>query len=103
MAATLVKPPNSTYTFASQPKAVQQLQGQRQKFRQAPIDSQYVSIDLFHWNSHKIYFRDESNIYGNIMYDRRVIRGNTYALHTLPAVSDFFLIIGEENSSLIYV
>ena len=23
--------------------------------------------------------------YGNIMYDRRVIRGNTYALHTLPA------------------
>ncbi|CAF0937870.1 unnamed protein product [Adineta ricciae] len=68
MAATLVKPPNSTYTFASQPKAVQQLQGQRQKFRQAPVDSQ-----------------DESNIYGNIMYDRRVIRGNTYALHTLPA------------------
>lgn len=25
--------------------------------------------------------------YGNIMYDRRVVRGNTYALHTLPAVS----------------
>lgn len=27
------------------------------------------------------------------MYDRRVIRGNTYALHTLPAVSylDLFL------------
>lgn len=23
------------------------------------------------------------------MYDRRVIRGNTYALHTLPAVSGF--------------
>ena len=25
--------------------------------------------------------------YGNIMYDRRVVRGNTYAQHTLPAVS----------------
>ena len=25
--------------------------------------------------------------YGNIMYDRRVIRGNTYALNTIPAVS----------------
>lgn len=24
--------------------------------------------------------------YGNIMYDRRIVRGNTYALHTLPAV-----------------
>ena len=24
--------------------------------------------------------------YGNIMYDRRIVRGNTYAQHTLPAV-----------------
>ena len=32
-------------------------------------------------------FRDDPNAFGNIMYDRRVIRGNTYALHTLPAVS----------------
>jgi hypothetical protein len=38
MAATLVKPPNSTYTFSSQPKAVQQEQGQRQKFRQLPLN-----------------------------------------------------------------
>ena len=30
--------------------------------------------------------RDHS-VYGNIMYDRRIVRGNTYALHTLPAVS----------------
>jgi hypothetical protein len=28
----------------------------------------------------------DSQRFGNIMYDRRVIRGNTYALHTLPAV-----------------
>ncbi|CAF3202483.1 unnamed protein product [Rotaria socialis] len=67
MAATLVKPPNSTYTFSSQPKAVQQ-QGQRQKFRQ-PVTNP----------------PDDSNTFGNLMYDRRVIRGNTYALHTLPA------------------
>ncbi|CAF0765178.1 unnamed protein product [Adineta steineri] len=67
MAAMSVKPPNSTYTFASQPKAVQQ-QGQRQKFRQAPVEPQ-----------------DENSLYANLMYDRRVIRGNTYALHTLPA------------------
>ena len=39
MAATLFKPPNSTYTFSSQPKAVQQLQqGQREKFRQPAIN-----------------------------------------------------------------
>lgn len=68
MAATLVKPPNSTYTFSSQPKAVQQQQGQRQKFRQ-PIVNQV----------------DDGTSFGNLMYDRRVIRGNTYALHTLPA------------------
>ncbi|CAF3382395.1 unnamed protein product [Rotaria sp. Silwood1] len=68
MAATLVKPPNSTYTFSSQPKAVQQQQGQRQKFRQPLVNPS-----------------DETNVYGNLMYDRRVIRGNTYALHTLPA------------------
>ncbi|CAF3025840.1 unnamed protein product [Rotaria sp. Silwood2] len=67
MAATLVKPPNSTYTFSSQPKAVQQ-QGQREKFRQSVVNPP-----------------DESTTVGNLMYDRRVIRGNTYALHTLPA------------------
>ncbi|CAF3582789.1 unnamed protein product [Rotaria sordida] len=67
MAATLVKPPNSTYTFSSQPKAVQQ-QGQRQKFRQPVVNPP-----------------EESSTFGNLMYDRRVIRGNTYALHTLPA------------------
>lgn len=32
------------------------------------------------------------------MYDRRVIRGNTYALHTLPAVNNF----GCKNLLLFY-
>ena len=30
--------------------------------------------------------QEQASNYGNIMYDRRVIRGNTYALNTLPAV-----------------
>ncbi|CAF1011303.1 unnamed protein product [Didymodactylos carnosus] len=64
MATTIVKPPNSTYTFSSQPKAVQQ----RKKYREPTIGLQ-----------------DEMGNFGNIMYDRRIIRGNTYALHTLPA------------------
>lgn len=54
-----------TYTFASQPRAVPQ----RKKYRD-PVGG------------------DDSQgppQYGNIMYDRRIVRGNTYAQHTLPA------------------
>lgn len=36
---------------------------------------------VFHWPC-----RTHSN-YGNIMYDRRVVRGNTYAQHIIPTVS----------------
>lgn len=36
-----------------------------------------------------VYLRNESpSPYGNIMYDRRIVRGNTYAQRTLPAVSN---------------
>jgi len=49
-----------TYSFSSQPRAVPQ----RKKYR-----NQEPQIDQ----------------YGNIMYDRRIVRGNTYAQHTLPA------------------
>lgn len=55
-----------TYTFASQPRAVPQ----RKKYRDpvgGAADAQGPSQ------------------YGNIMYDRRIVRGNTYAQHTLPA------------------
>lgn len=32
-------------------------------------------------------YRNEGPVpYGNIMYDKRIVRGNTYAQHTLPAV-----------------
>jgi len=48
---------SGTYTYSSQPRAVPQAKK----------------------------YRDQS--YGNIMYDRRIVRGNTYALHTLPASS----------------
>jgi len=39
--------------------------------------------------------------FGNLMYDRRVIRGNTYALHTLPAV--IFLAFNKEELFCIIV
>ncbi|XP_066274080.1 radial spoke head protein 3 homolog B-like isoform X2 [Branchiostoma lanceolatum] len=52
-----------TYTFSSRPRAVQQ----RKKYRDAGQG------------------QDATSLYGNIMYDRRIVRGNTYAQHTLPA------------------
>ncbi|KAE8602277.1 hypothetical protein XENTR_v10013934 [Xenopus tropicalis] len=54
---------SGTYTFSSQPRVVQN----RRKYRgvQPTVN-------------------EESFTYGNIMYDRRVVRGNTYAQHTLP-------------------
>ncbi|KAI8488181.1 Radial spoke head protein 3 [Branchiostoma belcheri] len=52
-----------TYTFSSRPRAVQQ----RKKYRDAGQG------------------QDSTALYGNIMYDRRIVRGNTYAQHTLPA------------------
>lgn len=57
---------SGSYTFASQPRAVQQ----RKKYKES-------------WNT--ITDQEQLSQYGNIMYDRRVIRGNTYALNTLPA------------------
>jgi hypothetical protein len=54
-----------TYTFASQPRAL----NQRKKYRDLPNVSETPSHP----------------VYGNIMYDRRVIRGSTYAQRTLPA------------------
>lgn len=57
---------SGSYTFASQPRAVQQ----RKKYKES-------------WNT--ITDQEQISQYGNIMYDRRVIRGNTYALNTLPA------------------
>lgn len=33
------------------------------------------------------------------MYDKRIVRGNTYALHTLPAVSD---VLGNSDRGVIY-
>lgn len=60
------RPDQGTYTFASQPRAVQQRKKYRDPVQQTETD-------------------DGSGTYGNIMYDRRIVRGNTYAQHTLPA------------------
>ncbi|XP_067946043.1 radial spoke head protein 3 homolog [Watersipora subatra] len=62
-------PGEGTYTYSSQPRAAPQ----RKKFRndtdQAPIDPNGPAP------------------FGNIMWDKRVVRGNTYAQHTLPAAA----------------
>ncbi|KAM9316006.1 radial spoke head protein 3 homolog [Gastrophryne carolinensis] len=54
---------SGTYTFSSHPRVVQN----RRKYRtiEPPMT-------------------EEAYPYGNIMYDRRVVRGNTYAQHVLP-------------------
>lgn len=57
---------SQTYTFSSRPRAVQQ----RKKYR----DPEEQNIQ-------------EQVMYGNIMYDRRIVRGNTYAQNVLPATS----------------
>ena len=58
-----------TYTFSSQPRSTA-----------AGSQTKKISAVLSDPN-----LKQQS--YGNIMYDRRVIRGNTYALHTLPAAA----------------
>ncbi|KAI6657647.1 Radial spoke 3 protein [Oopsacas minuta] len=70
MAAVATSGPSrgaETYTFSSQPRSTA-AGSQTKKLAALPSDSNL-----------------KQQGYGNIMYDRRVIRGNTYALHTLPA------------------
>lgn len=68
--ATTLKAQNETqsgvYTFSSRPRAVPN----RTKYR--------TSVALIN---------EEESSYGNIMYDRRVVRGNTYAQQILPVTS----------------
>jgi len=54
-----------TYQFNSQPRAANNAPGGQGPYRD-PAER-------------------KTTHYGNIMYDRRVVRGNTYAQHTLPA------------------
>lgn len=60
------KEPTNTYTFSSQPRAVHQ----RKKYRYEQDQNE-----------------EAESFFGNIMYDRRIVRGNTYAQHTLPATA----------------
>uniref|UniRef100_A0ABI7YBF3 Radial spoke head 3 n=1 Tax=Felis catus TaxID=9685 RepID=A0ABI7YBF3_FELCA len=60
-----------TYTYTSRPRA---LPCQRRRYR-----------------DHLMQLAEEPVHHGNIMYDRRVVRGNTYALHTGPLLFDFDL------------
>lgn len=63
---TVLPQKSGTYTFSSQPRTVPQ----RKKYRD-PLAQQ----------------NQAPAPYGNIMYDRRIVRGNTYAQHTLPATA----------------
>lgn len=66
-AAPQLPPTKDTYTFASQPRTV----NQRKKYKsQQPIPSENDQV--------------VSHV-GNLMWDRRIVRGNTYAQHILPA------------------
>uniref|UniRef100_UPI0037E89CEF radial spoke head protein 3 homolog n=1 Tax=Semicossyphus pulcher TaxID=241346 RepID=UPI0037E89CEF len=55
---------NGSYTFSSRPRPVEN----RSKYREPPSEQTQIS-------------------YGNIMYDRRVVRGNTYAQHIIPTTA----------------
>ncbi|XP_054827954.1 radial spoke head protein 3 homolog [Eublepharis macularius] len=57
--------PTRAYTYSSRPRAV-------------PIRKQYRGSQEANDQD------DGPTRYGNLMYDRRVVRGNTYALHVLP-------------------
>jgi hypothetical protein len=68
MASMVARPPPAdTYQFTSQPRAVKNGGGAANLYR----DPQDRTMSQ----------------YGNIMYDRRIVRGNTYAQHTLPATA----------------
>ncbi|XP_056436958.1 radial spoke head protein 3 homolog [Gadus chalcogrammus] len=54
---------NGTYTFSSRPRPAQN----RSKYRENPAET-----------------NERHTNYGNIMYDRRVVRGNTYAQQIIP-------------------
>ncbi|XP_029281379.1 radial spoke head protein 3 homolog [Cottoperca gobio] len=55
---------NGSYTFSSRPRPVEN----RSKYREPPSEQTHSN-------------------YGNIMYDRRVVRGNTYAQHIIPTAA----------------
>jgi len=77
MVALMTQPGNEgrgAYTFSSRPRAVR---GNSKKYRGED---------------------DQPTIYGNIMYDRRIVRGNTYAKHTLPLTSGPDLLEVQQNN-----
>jgi len=69
MASLLQQKPegSGTYTFASRPRPAQPA---RKKYRDPEVQEPPART-----------------LYGNLMYDRRIVRGNTYAQNTLPATA----------------
>ncbi|MCJ8737905.1 hypothetical protein PDJAM_G00029380 [Pangasius djambal] len=60
------EPPNGSYTYSSRPHAV-------------PSRLRHADPAVME--------NEGRPVYGNIMYDRRVVRGNTYAQHILPVTA----------------
>lgn len=75
MAATMRQ--QRQYTFSSEPRNIPAARRQQPRYRedvQQPVQSGEVQESV-------------AAKYGNIMYDRRIVRGNTYASQTLPATA----------------
>lgn len=68
MAATLPKAGTGTYTFASQPRAVAPQRSSKYREPSAAEAAQSLT-------------------YGNMMYDSRIVRGNTYRLQSMPTAT----------------
>ncbi|XP_031717683.1 radial spoke head protein 3 homolog [Anarrhichthys ocellatus] len=56
--------PNGNYIFSSRPRPVEN----RSRYKEPPTEQTHST-------------------YGNIMYDRRVVRGNTYVQHIIPIIA----------------
>jgi len=57
------------------------------------LELSFAACCLYKCNLLFLHSDNKQVLYGNIMYDRRIIRGNTYALNQLPAVSEKFSIV----------
>lgn len=63
---------------------IDELSSEHDRIGHGKVETSSVTIGCFQFN-----FRENQtqSMYGNIMYDRRIVRGNTYAQNVLPVVS----------------
>ncbi|XP_013912645.1 PREDICTED: radial spoke head protein 3 homolog [Thamnophis sirtalis] len=73
-----------TYTYSSHPRVVPN----RKRYQEHYINNVHIFETLIYFLLNFMDYREEPNNYGNLMYDRRVVRGNTYAMQMLPWISE---------------